>query len=329
MRWLWPNGFNVPLYRRLTIQLALAGLVSVGLYWFSDPNTLFWVIWLSPLIAVAISLANYFYWEPHSSPQNWHGCNRPALKGTGPTLWHFSTVMLEWILLAVLPAGGFFKLAWDEEFGRLVAHESAWQQDQAADIHRAIEEKAKRIAGHEKLVQDRSRFLSYEIAPFNNSTAAATSQLEHPSFFRNYALRLNYGELSARLRYQRADNERLKTAGLLATPGWISLGGVLLVLTALSWWIRYSANKLLFADIDDQPVSEQGLICALLEPRHEAILVSATTRSGAPHSRKIAMPRCLGQERPGRLDRRLVRGPGGRRPSGNPIRGTRERTACK
>ena len=275
VRWLWPHGFNAPLYRRLTLQLACVALVSVALQRLQAPNSLFLVAWLSPLVTVAISLGNYLRWFPRVRPENWEGCNRPALAGAA-VKWHFSSVTLLWFLLAVLPAAGFFKLAWNEEFGRLFAYQSSWQHEQARDITRVVEQGGKLIPGLDKFLKDRLAYLSYDVGPFRRrEEPLATPDAEHGFLFQDYAFRLHYYDLSARLHYQHADQQLLSQAGLQATAGPITVLGGLALFAILAWWIRYSANKLLLADMEDEPLSEKRLVSVLAESDRPAILVIA------------------------------------------------------
>jgi hypothetical protein len=155
------------------------------------------------------------------------------------------------ILMSVLPAAGFFKFAWNQELGALLAFEGKHVAETREDLKLQIADLARdRFAPvygpkwkdvAKGAIDEEERALGEE-SPFDAAnTAGSTDVLA--------AWKPVYNDASAALRYEESRPGLIAHRNLSARLGPFALIGGMLMIGALLRWMRHCASHLFLSDL--------------------------------------------------------------------------------
>jgi hypothetical protein len=241
--WLWPHGGIKRLYKE--ISLALGALLAVSLVAKVAGASEIWFVAV-PVVAIGLAIRLYAL---RTRPA-------PERRKLDTPIWHSTMFLLLLIAIVVVPASAVFRAAMGNEFGKLIATEREWMNEQRADLPAVLDAELRqenlptamitRMAIARKETLDRLA----APAPFDAVPEAAPHILLTPFRWADQVLPIE-NHAAARIRYG-GEWSYFPRAPWLSFSAW-GLLGLILGVALLTWWMRWKAIRLFFADQDTTP----------------------------------------------------------------------------
>jgi hypothetical protein len=243
--WLWPHGGLVRFYQQLTF-VSLSVLVACLLlsHWVGEIVFLF----MPALAAVSGILV--------CVSRNWPAEARVKMEGS---FWQTSEIILLSLCIVIVPSMTLFRLTVKHNFGKMIATERKWIEDQNKDSELALKAE-ERAEGYgpmvgERRVNDRNFYFNNKYPePYDND---GSDSLDSPLVIKAHewmdqALPIE-NDIAARQRYQ-ASNKTYSPPYLFGDVGIVALVGLAATIGLLLSWIRWNTNHLFYADLDSPHV---------------------------------------------------------------------------
>ena len=168
-------------------------------------------------------------------------------------IWHSAMFLLLLICIIVVPVSAVFRAVIGHEFGKLIATEREWmkalQTDLPVALRAELREEKRPMAMIDRMVKTRAETLSRlpALAPFDAMIEPAPHILLAPFGWADAVLPIE-NDAAARVRYG-GEWSYMPTGPWLSFSawGWLALFCALALLT---WWMRWKAVRLFFADQD-------------------------------------------------------------------------------
>jgi hypothetical protein len=140
--WMWPDRAKAERYKRVTIYLViLAGAMTAAITRANGP----WLVAFSFLSgACTIGLALWEYGRSNGRGRYARGDPQMLKTPTRFRAWRTACVVSTFLSIAVRPAAGLFKFAWNDETERVAAYEDKRIAQAVGDLKLDIESRARR-----------------------------------------------------------------------------------------------------------------------------------------------------------------------------------------
>lgn len=241
--WLWPHGGLMPFHQRLT--LAFLGVLILGLvlsHWAVG------IIFLMPFAAAAAGFGV-------GVSKQWHVVPREKMYSR---IWQNTEIVLLSLCIVIVPSATLFRLTMNHDFGRMIATERKWIEDQKEDVGLALRAEARAEGFPEPVgtsrVEARKAYFLSDPAPYdkdNQDPATYSSLVKRLHEWLDQSLPVE-NDTIARYRDQEARGSYAPPGGI-AGFGIFGLAGIAGIIGLLLLWIRWNTYGLFFADLESSP----------------------------------------------------------------------------
>jgi hypothetical protein len=290
-RWIWPDPNGERLYRNLTIGLTVLAIASSVVIWLAHGWGLLLVSALTGVSGLSFSVERCVRWR---RTEQLIGDTNAGSPGNSLSLLQVVSAALLLVLVAMLPAVGFFKYSWNQELGSLAAYDAKHMYQTREDLALQITDRAKDKFA--KAYGESWRQIQIARDAIKEETDDIGDASEVPKDWDSLdiltPLKPVYNDATEALRYQAANPELLVSGklGNFSMKFWIlASAGVTALIGILLLQIRSWGQRLFLSDLSNVAAKAKTAI-ARIELAHaggQNIIVIASVHAQEEEVRKL------------------------------------------